>query len=85
MHSVQDCVEIGSVWEAALRVGVLHVLHDFWVSFELGEDVVHPKLVELGHVDEPALVDFQKLFLTLENLSKKVSVGGGFGRHIELH
>ena len=85
MHGVQDCVEVGSVGPATLRVGVLHVLHDSRVRFELGEDVVHTKLVELGHVDEPAFVDFEKLLLSFENLSKEVSVCGGLWRDIKLH
>ena len=85
MNSVQDSVEVCSVWEAVLRVVVLHVLHDIRVRFELGKDVIHTKLVELRNVDKPALADFEKLFLAFEHFAKEVPVGRRRWRYIVLH
>ena len=85
VHSVEDSVEVLSVWETVPWVVVLHVLHDIRFRFELGKDVVHTKLVELRHVDKPALADFEKLLLAFEHLAKEVSVGRRRRRYIVLH
>ena len=85
MHSVENSVEVRSVWKAVFWIVVLHVLHDFWVRFELGKDVVHTKFVELRNVDEPALADFEKLLLAFEHFAKEVSVCCRRWRYVVLH
>ena len=84
MDCVQNSVEIGSIREAVPRILVLQVNHDRCVLFELGEDVVHTELIELGHVDELALAHLQKFLLAFENLAKEVLVDRRGRRHIVL-
>ena len=85
MHSVEDSVEVLSVWEAVPWVVVLHVLHDIRVRFELGKYVIYTKLVELRNVDKPALADFEKLLLAFQHFAKEVPVGCRRWRYIVLH
>ena len=85
MNSVQNSLEVRSVWETVLWIVVLHVLHDIRVRFELGKDVIHTKLVELRNVDKPALADFEKLLLAFQHFAKEVPVGCRRWRYIVLH
>ena len=74
MDCVEHCVEVRSVRPAIFCILILHVLHDFWVRLELGENIVDSKLIELRHVDKFALTHFDKLLLTIENFAQEVSV-----------
>ena len=40
MDSVENRVEVSSIWKSIPRVFVLHVLHDFRIVLELREDVI---------------------------------------------
>ena len=85
VQSVQHSVEVGSVWPAVLYIHILEVFHKFFVAFELGEDVARTKLIIFGLIDELTLAQLQKLFLTFEDCTKKVSVGPFLWWDEELH
>ena len=79
-----DVPEISALWQASVRTGVWHVLHELVVTTHDWEEFFDGKLVVAGHVYLPDFGELEQLFLIHKHLFEEVFVAHLLGWRVEL-